>query len=166
MEEDGIPGRVEPYELEDDDGNPYYEGGWRNEPLGKNTVLKTDNNGVITIDTTGLEPGTYYIGGIGGFSEGGGTDNAGFVSAGSEAGASFFKIVVQEYNGKTGDLDGDTEITAKDATLVLKIAAGTVTDYNDAIADVDGDGSVTAKDATMILKYAAGSITTFPADSE
>jgi hypothetical protein len=73
---------------------------------------------------------------------------------------------VQEYNGKTGDLDGDTEITAKDATLVLKIAAGTVTDYNDAIADVDGDGSVTAKDATMILKYAAGSITTFPADSE
>ena len=165
-EEDGIPGRVEPYELEDDDGNTYYEGGWRNEPLGKNTVLKTDSNGVVTINTAGLEPGTYYIGGIGGFSEGGGVDNAGFVSAGSEAGASFFKIVVQEYNGKLGDVDNDTEITAKDATQVLKIAAGSVTDYNDAIADVDKDGSITAKDATMILKYAAGSITTFPADSE
>lgn len=134
--------------------------------VGKNTVLKTDSNGVVTIDTAGLEPGTYYIGGIGGFEAGGGTDNAGFVSAGSEAGASFFKIVVNEYNGKLGDVDNDTEITAKDATQVLKIAAGSVTDYNDAIADVDKDGSITAKDATMILKYAAGSITTFPADSE
>ena len=164
-EEDGIPGRVEPYELEDEDGNPYYEGGWRNEPLGKNTVLKTDSNGVVTIDTAGLEPGTYYIGGIGGFSEGGGADNAGFVSAGSEAGAAFFKLVVNEYNGKTGDLDGDTEITAKDAAYVLKAATGSVTDYNDAIADVDGDGSVTAKDAALILKYATGSIDSFPADS-
>ena len=164
-EEDGIPGRVEPYALEDEDGNPYYEGGWRNEPLGKNTVLKTDSNGVVTIDTAGLEPGTYYIGGIGGFEKGGGADNAGFVSAGSEAGAAFFKLVVNEYNGKTGDLDGDTEITAKDAAYVLKAATGSVTDYNDAIADVDGDGSVTAKDAALILKYATGSIDSFPADS-
>ena len=72
---------------------------------------------------------------------------------------------MQEYNGKTGDLDGDTEITAKDAAYVLKAATGSVTDYNDAIADVDGDGSVTAKDAALILKYATGSIDSFPADS-
>jgi hypothetical protein len=161
-EEDGIPGRVEPYELEDDDGNSYYEGGWRNEPLGKNTVLKTDSNGVVTIDTAGLEPGTYYIGGIGGFSEGGGADNAGFVSAGSEAGASFFKIVVQEYNGKLGDVNGDTEITGKDAAMILQAVAGLSDGVNDNIADVNGDGEVTGKDAALILQFVAGLIDTFP----
>lgn len=165
-EEDGIPGRVEPYEYEDDNGNPYYEGGWRNEPLGKNTVLKTDGNGVVTINTAGLEPGTYYIGGIGGFEEGGGKDNAGFVSTGSEAGAAFFKIVVNEYNGKLGDVDNDTEITAKDATIILRYVINEVSEINDAIADVDADGSVTAKDATMILRYVINEITAFPADSK
>lgn len=162
-EEDGIPGRVEPYELEDDDGNPYYEGGWRNEPLGKNTVLKTDSNGVVTIDTAGLEPGTYYIGGIGGFSEGGGADNAGFVSAGSEAGASFFKIVVQEYNGKLGDVNGDTQITNADANLVMRYVAKLTDDINDSIADVNGDGEVTNADANMIMRYVAKLIDSFPA---
>lgn len=163
-EEDGIPGRVEPYELEDDDGNPYYEGGWRNEPLGKNTVLKTDNNGVITIDTAGLEPGTYYIGGIGGFEEGGGTDNAGFVSAGSEAGASFFKIVVQEYEGKLGDVDEDTEITINDATMIQRCVAHLTSEVNDAIGDVDGDGEITINDATVIQRYVAKLIASFPVE--
>ena len=158
LEEDGIPGRVEPYKFEDDDGNPYYEGGWRNEPMGRNTVLKTDKNGVITIDTAGLEPGTYYIGGIGGFEEGGGADNVGFVSAGSEAGASFFKIVVQEYNGKLGDVNGDTEITGKDANMIQQFLAGLVDGLNDNIADVNGDGQVTGKDANMIQQFLAGLI--------
>ena len=162
VEEDGVPGRVEPYELEDDNGDPYYEGGWRNEPLGKNTVLKTDSNGVITIDTAGLEPGTYYIGGIGGFEEGGGVDNAGFVSAGSEAGASFFKIVVQEYNGKLGDVDNDTEITVNDALMIQRYVAKLNTDINDGIADVDGDGEVTVNDALLVQRYVAKLITAFP----
>ena len=165
VEEDGTPERVEPYALEDDDGNTYYEGGWRNGPLGKNTVLKTDNNGVITIDTAGLEPGTYYIGGIGGFEEGGGADNAGFVSAGYEAGASFFKIVVQEYNGKTGDLDGDTEVTGNDALMILRYVANAANSINDAVADVDGDGMITGNDALMILRYVAGAITNFPVEN-
>lgn len=163
-EEDGIPGRVEPYELEDEDGNPFYEGGWRKGPLGKNTVLKTDSNGVVTIDTAGLEPGTYYIGGIGGFSEGGGADNAGFVSAGSEAGASFFKIVVQEYNGKIGDVNGDTAITAADAMAIARYVAKLTNEINDRIADVNGDGVVTASDATMILRYVAKLIDSFPVE--
>ena len=164
-EEDGVPGRVEPYELEDDDGNTYYEGGWRNEPLGKNTVLKTDSNGVVTIDTAGLEPGTYYIGGIGGFEAGGGADNAGFVSAGSEAGASFFKIVVQEYNGKLGDVNGDTAITGADATMLQRYIAKLIDDVNDSIADVNGDGAVTGADVTMIQRYVAKLIDSFPAES-
>lgn len=164
-EEDGIPERVEPYALEDEDGNTYYEGGWRKEPLGKNTVLKTDSNGVVTIDTAGLEPGTYYIGGIGGFEEGGGADNAGFVSAGSEAGASFFKIVVQEYNGKLGDVNGDTVITGADATMLQRYIAKLIDDVNDSIADVNGDGAVTGADVTMIQRYVAKLIDSFPAES-
>lgn len=179
-EEDGIPGYMEPDEILDydengkpiygwdDNDNPIYVSsrGWRNEPLGKNTVLKTDNNGQITINTAGLEPGTYYIGGIGGFEAGGQADNAGFVSTGYEAGAAFFKIVVQEYNGKLGDVDNDTEITAKDATIILRYVINEVSEINDAIADVDADGSVTAKDATMILRYVINEITAFPADSK
>lgn len=165
VEEDGVPGRVEPYELEDDNGDPYYEGGWRNEPLGKNTVLKTDSNGVVTIDTAGLEPGTYYIGGIGGFEAGGGADNAGYVSAGSEAGASFFKIVVQEYNGKLGDVNGDTAITGADATMLQRYIAKLIDDVNDSIADVNGDGAVTGADVTMIQRYVAKLIDSFPAES-
>ena len=165
VEDDGIPGRVEPYEYEDGDGNSYYEGGWRNEPLGKNTVLKTDNNGVVTINTAGLEPGTYYIGGIGGFSEGGGVDNAGFVSAGSEAGASFFKIVVQEYNGKLGDVDGDTEITGNDVMMIQRYIAKLNSEINHAVADVDGDGEVTGNDVMLIQRYIAKLITSFPAQN-
>ena len=164
VEEDGIPERVEPYALEDEDGNTYYEGGWRNEPLGKNTVLKTDSNGVITIDTAGLEPGTYYIGGIGGFEEGGGADNAGFVSAGSEAGASFFKIVVREYNGKLGDVDGDTAITVADANMVMRYLAKLTDEINDGIADVDGDGFITVADANTIMRYVAKLIDSFPVE--
>ena len=164
-EEDGITGRVEPYEYEDDDGNPYYVGGWRNEPLGKNTVLKTDSSGQITVDTAGLEPGTYYIGAIGGFEEGGGKDDAGFVSAGYEAGAAFFKIVVLEYDGKLGDIDGDTEITGNDALMILRYVAGAGKNINDAVADVDGDGMITGNDALMILRFVAGSITSFPANN-
>lgn len=164
-EEDGIPGRVEPYEREDEDGNPYYEGGWRNEPLGKNTVLKTDKNGVVTINTAGLEPGTYYIGGIGGFSEGGGADNAGFVSAGSEAGASFFKIVVREYNGKLGDVNNDTYITGADANLIIQHVLG-LNEVNDSIADVNGDGYVTGADANLVTQKVLELIDSFPAENK
>lgn len=163
-EEDGIPGRVEPYELEDDDGNPYYEGGWRNEPLGKNENLVTDKNGVVTIDTAGLEPGTYYIGGIGGFEAGGGKDAAGFVSTGYEAGAAFFKLVVNEYDGKLGDVNGDTQITARDAAMVSQYVAKLSTEINEGIADVNGDGKVTIWDAALINQYVAKLIDSFPAE--
>ena len=163
-EEDGIPGQVKPTEYEDEDENSY-NGGWNPGPMGKNTVLKTDANGQITIDTAGLEPGTYYIGGLGGFTEGGGTDNAGFVSTGSETGASFFKIVVKEYNGKLGDVDGDTQITTADATLIQQYVAKLVTVINDSVADVDGDGMVTTADATLIQQYVAKLVASFPAEN-
>ena len=145
-EEDGIPAEIllvdEYGDLEDET--------WHSTALGKNTSLVTDSNGQITIDTAGLEPGTYYIGAIGGFEAGGGKDDAGFVSAGYEAGPAFFKLVVQEYEGKVGDLDGDTGITAKDAIVILQSIGSS--DLNYAIADVDNDNNVTAKDAIMILQ--------------
>lgn len=141
------------------------DGSLQEAPFGKNTLV-TDSDGRITIDTSGIAPGTYYIGGLGGFTDGGGKDDAGFVSAGYEAGPSFFRLTINEYNGKTGDVDGDTQITALDATVILQAVAGSISKPNDAIADVDNDGKTTALDATAILQYVAGTITQFPADSE
>lgn len=58
--------------------------------------LKTDANGKITLDTTDLAPGTYYIATPGGFTEGSGqADSTGFVSTGSEAGPALFRLVVK-----------------------------------------------------------------------
>ncbi len=54
-----------------------------------------------------------------------------------------------------GDINGDGEVTLKDATLLLqhvnKIA--TLTDAQLAAADINGDGEVTLKDATLLLQY-------------
>ena len=62
-----------------------------------------------------------------------------------------------------GDVDGDGQVTAYDATLALTAfsekTAGyadgerTLTPAQEQIADVDGDGELTAFDATMILTY-------------
>ena len=139
---------------------------WNTGSFGKTESLVTDDNGTVTINTSGLEPGTYYISSEGGFTAGGEKDNAGFVSAGAEAGPSLFTLVVKEYNGKTGDLDRDTQITAKDATYILRYVAQDIKEINEGIADVDDDGSITAKDATMILRYVAQDITSFPVDEE
>ena len=65
-----------------------------------------------------------------------------------------------------GDLNSDTEITAKDATVILQGVAGMITDLNDTVADVNGDGEVTAKDATQVLQFVAGTIDEFPANSQ
>lgn len=161
-DEDGIPGQVVPDEYEDEEGNPYYANGWNVGALGKNENLATDKNGIVTINTAGLEPGTYYIGGKGGFTEGGGKDAQGFVSAGYETGASFFKLVVEEYEGKTGDADGDTSITSTDAAIVLRYALGKEDDVNDAVADADGDMLITSTDAALILRYALGKLEEWP----
>lgn len=56
-----------------------------------------------------------------------------------------------------GDVNGDGEITAKDARLALRISAklDVPTAVQKAAADVNGDGDVTAKDARSILRVSA-----------
>ena len=56
-----------------------------------------------------------------------------------------------------GDLNRDGMVTAVDAVIALKIAAGGSTSF-DSAADVSGDGQVTSLDAFMILQAAAGQI--------
>ncbi len=64
-----------------------------------------------------------------------------------------------------GDVNGDGEITAKDARLALRISAklDVPTADQKVAADVNGDGDVTAKDARSILRYSAKLDTAFAA---
>lgn len=57
-----------------------------------------------------------------------------------------------------GDVDADSEITIKDATLVQKYVACITSLYNSQknYADVESDGAVNIKDATAIQKMIAG----------
>ena len=59
-----------------------------------------------------------------------------------------------------GDLNGDGQLTAQDASLMLQHVAGkTPIDENTLkAADINGDGEVTAQDASLILQKVAGKI--------
>ena len=62
-----------------------------------------------------------------------------------------------------GDVNGDGEITAQDASLVLQMVAKKIASTDDGIvyeaADVNGDGEVTAQDASLILQIVSKKIT-------
>lgn len=60
----------------------------------------TKQNGNATITTAGLEPGTYYIASPGGWTE-----------------------------GKLGDVNNDTQVTSKDATIILQYVAKLITEF-------------------------------------
>ena len=143
-----IPPAVDPEEEEDD-------------PV---PVMQTNNKGVVTISTVGVEPGTYYLAAPGGWTEGGAVDNDGFKSSGGEAGPAVFKLIVNEYEGKLGDVNGDSQITGNDALFVLQYVANVITDVNESDADVNGDGLVSGNDALLILQYVAGMFNEFPAE--
>jgi len=58
-----------------------------------------------------------------------------------------------------GDVNGDGNITADDAIIVARLAAGYgdyAARYDSDVADMNGDGKVTADDAIIIARYAAG----------
>ncbi|NLY44129.1 MAG: hypothetical protein GX066_09245 [Clostridiaceae bacterium] len=66
-----------------------------------------------------------------------------------------------------GDVNGDGEIAAGDAILVLRNTVGliTFTDAQKIAADVNGDGEIAAGDAILILRYTVGLIDKFPVES-
>ena len=58
-----------------------------------------------------------------------------------------------------GDVNGDGNITADDAIIVARLAAGYgdyAERYDSDVADMNRDGKVTADDAIIIARYAAG----------
>ena len=56
-----------------------------------------------------------------------------------------------------GDVDGDGEISAVDAFMVLRASISNPDDEElMKIADVDGDGTITSADALYLLRYSAG----------
>ncbi len=61
-------------------------------------------------------------------------------------------------NNLKGDANGDGQVTAVDARMVLQVVAGILTREDIIItsADVNGDGSITATDARRILQIVAG----------
>jgi hypothetical protein len=68
-----------------------------------------------------------------------------------------------------GDVSGNKEITAYDASLILRVVVGILKlddpEYPDLTldkADVTGDGTVSALDAALVLQYTVGLITDFP----
>ena len=111
------------------------DGNWSREGFGNMTAeqFKTDENGVVTLDTTGMKPGTYYIANHGQFYKGNGTaDSAGFVSNGAEAGPSYFVLTIEP--GATaqityGDVNGDGEVLPNDAMLILQFAGGDIKSF-------------------------------------
>lgn len=66
-----------------------------------------------------------------------------------------------------GDVSGDDNITAYDASLVLQHVVGltALSPEQQEAADVTGDGTISALDAALILQYTVGLITSFPVDS-
>lgn len=66
-----------------------------------------------------------------------------------------------------GDINGDGEITLKDATLLLQHVNKVATLENSqlAAADINGDGEITLKDATLLLQYVNKIIDTLPSGS-
>lgn len=139
---------------------------WNRTDFGNTTAAKlvTDSSGNVTISTVGLEPGTYYLAALGGWTAGGAVDNAGFQSAGGETGPALFKLTVNEYEGKLGDVNGDGVISANDATIIMRYVARLNSEINESVADVNGDGVISANDATLIKRYVAKLTDAFPAE--
>ena len=65
-----------------------------------------------------------------------------------------------------GDVDGNGEVQAFDAAMVLQYSAEMIEFDGEQLiaADVDGNGEVQAFDAALILQYSAGIITEFPVE--
>ena len=69
------------------------------------------------------------------------------------------------HEGKLGDVNHDTKINAKDATLILQKSVGVLkptAKFCEECAEVSGDGKLNAKDSTLILQFSVGLRDNFP----
>ena len=108
----------------------------------------TDSSGKITLDTSKLAPGLYYV-----------TTNTWDPA-----------VVVLEVFGDIvyGDLTGDGEVDVFDASRAYAIVNGkrTATEAELAAIDVNGDEDIDVFDAAMIYAYANGKRSSFPVESK
>ncbi|MEI8010888.1 MAG: dockerin type I domain-containing protein [Candidatus Omnitrophota bacterium] len=66
-----------------------------------------------------------------------------------------------------GDVNGDEQVTLRDAELAAKYACGlSPGDFNPAAADVSGNGTITLYDAALIARYAMGLMSKFPVQNK
>lgn len=74
-------------------------------------------------------------------------------------------VIVPDQFYPPGDINGDGQVTAKDASIILRHVVGLVSleDYPYLLvsADVSDDGSISAYDAALILQLVAGLINEF-----
>lgn len=79
-----------------------------------------------------------------------------------------FCVGVSAAEIKLGDVNNDSVISVKDATLVQKYVCGVEDFDNDALvaADVDKNGHVNITDATYIMKFVVSAIDEFPSEPE
>jgi len=80
-------------------------------------------------------------------------------------GVKFDPYLTSQQGPLLGDVSLNGDITAFDASLVLRHSVGSLTLTGDSLtaAEVSGQNPVSAYDASLILQYVAGSIITFPA---
>ena len=76
------------------------------------------------------------------------------------------EVIEEEGCGyELGDVNHDTKINAKDATLILQKSVGVLKEtavFCEACAEVSGDGKLNAKDSTLILQFSVGLRDNFP----
>ncbi len=72
-----------------------------------------------------------------------------------------------EVTANYADINGDDEITARDAAMTYAIVNGKLEadEAQFVAADVNGDGEVTARDAAMIYAYVNGKLASFPVEN-
>lgn len=73
---------------------------------------------------------------------------------------------VSAINESLGDANGDKEVTATDALLVLQHSVGkySLSSSVAPLCDVNGDSNINATDALLILQFSVGKIVRFPCD--
>ena len=149
----------ERFEDVDPDTDETFEGGWYTEGFG-HEELKTDESGYISLDTSDVEPGVYYIAAPG--------SEAVRKETGLEPGVAVFKLIVEEADAAApeanGDINGDGELDNIDASLIYAVfnKQKTFTDEQLANADVNADGIVDNIDAALVYAMFNKQISAFP----